>query len=93
MLTYQVSKSKLGCYLNEIYFVTLLRNSLYHLCLGNKLNALKSNFKALKKLMILEMEDCQLSQDGINELQPYLRSMPNVYKYDQNYTLYYTCYF
>ena len=24
------------------------------------------------------MEDCQLSQVGINELQPYLRSMPNL---------------
>jgi len=46
--------------------------------LGNKLNALKTIFKALKKLKILEMEDCQLSQDGINELQPYLRSLPNL---------------
>jgi len=47
-------------------------------CLGNKLNVLKTTFKALKQLKILEMEDCQLSQDSVNELQPYLRSMPNL---------------
>ena len=39
---------------------------------------MKTVFKSLCHLTILEMEECQLTQDCVTDLTPYLQTMPSL---------------
>ena len=66
----------------DVSFIATL-TTLKHLDLSsnklcNKLNVLKTVFKSLRHLTILEMEECQLTQDCVTDLTPYLQTMPSL---------------
>merc|ERR1712126_186833 len=58
--------------------------------LSNKLNVLKSVFNALSNLKVLEMEDCNLNQDCILELNPYLKSLSKLEILNVNYNFFHS---